>query len=239
MPRLIADATVVIDPHNAKAYPSTNTNHVEHLGTSGLADRRILDEIIDLYRSSGVSRFFVYVSPSPQAAELEGWLQSAGMEKTVELSVFWRTTEGLEQPATPFDLRVCREADGDKLRQVVNAEGDPFFSNAGTVDMLGTPGFHAFLACLEDRPAAMGSLYIQKDLGYLGNGKTLEPYRRQGAQSAIIAARVALAAERGCTDVVGETYWFLESSYRNLCRAGFTELYTRPIYRWEAEPSSA
>ena len=63
MPRVIADATVVIDPLNTKAYPSTNCNHVEHFGTSGLAAKRILAEIIELYRCASVSRFFVYVSP--------------------------------------------------------------------------------------------------------------------------------------------------------------------------------
>jgi GNAT superfamily N-acetyltransferase len=75
---------------------------------------------------------------------------------------------------------------------------------------------------------------VQMDFGYLGNGKTVERFRRQGAQSALIGARLELANTLGCSDAVSETYRFLESSYRNLQRAGFVELYARSIYRWES-----
>jgi hypothetical protein len=239
LPRVIADATVVIDPLNAAEFPSANTNHVEHLGTSGLASKAILDGIIDLYRSSGVSRFFVYVSPSQQAAELEGWLMEAGMEKTVELSVSWRPVSQTGKQPTPFEVRLCKECDAELLRHVLSADGDLFGSTAGTVDMLDQSHFYTLLASKDDAPAATGSLYIQRELAYLGNGKTLGPFRRQGAQSALIAARVDLAVELGCKEVVGETYRFLGSSYNNLVRAGFQELYSRAIYRWETGSTSS
>ncbi len=235
-PRSIADATVVIDPYNDKLYPSVNTNHVEHLGTSGLASRHILCEIIDLYRASDVSRFFVYLSPSRQAPDVEVWLRQFGMAKVVELSVLSRPVEAIQRPVCPFDIRVCLPAQADDLRKVVG-EADDFGYSPGTVDMLGSPSFYSFLATEGGEPAASGSLYVHEGLGYLGNGKTLEPFRNQGAQSALIAARVSLAFALGCTDVVSETYRFLETSYKNLKRAGFAELYSRSIYKWEEPPT--
>jgi hypothetical protein len=156
------------------------------------------------------------------------------MEKTVELSVLWRSVDSLNPFDSGFDLRLCNESDADLLRQVVAVDGDPFGYTAGTLDMLGEPRFFTVLATKCGQPAATGSLYIQNELGYLGNGKTLEVFRRQGAQNALIATRVSMAAALGCLDVVSETYRFLESSYRNLIRAGFVELYARSIYRWEA-----
>jgi len=234
MPRLIADATVVIDPRNDKEYPSINPNHVEHLGTSGLASRRILAEIIDLYRSSGVHRFFVYLSPGRQASEIELWLNRAGLTKMVELAVLWRAAEEIGTPQSDFEIRLCQPMHTDLLGAVVSDEGDPFGYASGTVDMLGAANFHTLLAMLDEEPAATGSLYVHQNLGYLGNGKTLEPYRRRGAQTALIGARVEMAAGLGCTDVVSETYPFLPSSYHNLLRAGFVDLYSRSIYRWDS-----
>lgn len=232
VPRMIADASVVIDPGNSAEYPSLNPNHVEHFGTSGLAGKQILDEIIDLYRGAGCARFFVYVSPSRQAPDLERWLQSAGLEQVVELAVMWRAAEQVGNLPSPFDLRACLAEEADLLHDFVL--DDPFRSVSATLDMLGEPGFHTLVATKCGKPASTGSLYVQRDLGYLGNGKTLESYRKQGGQSALISARINLAATLGCRDVVSETYWFLPSSYDNLLRAGFEELYSRSIYRWEA-----
>lgn len=232
-PRSIADATVVVDPQNDKLYPSVNPNHVEHLGTSGLASRQILAEIVDLYRSAGADRFFVYLSPSGQTEEIEAWLVESGFGKMVELSVLWRQAQVVQRPVSGFEIRICLEMHANELRQVVAEENDDFGYSPATLDMLGTADFYTLLATEGFEPAATGSLYVHEQIGYLGNGKTLEPFRNRGAQSALIAARISLASVVGCTDAVSETYRFLETSYRNLIKAGFVDLYSRAIYKWE------
>ena len=99
--------------------------------------------------------------------------------------------------------------------------------------MLGEPQFYTLLATKCGQPAATGSLYLQKDLGYLGNGKTMESFRRQSSPVwSLSRPRLQYGGgTRISADVVGETYKFLESSYRNLIRLGFVELYSRAIYR--------
>jgi len=236
-PRAIADGTIVIDPANDKQYPSVNPNHVEHLGTSGLAGRQILAEIIDLYRTAGASRFFFYLSPSGQAADLEAWLGEYGFAKMTELCMLGRPAQSIGRPECDFDICVSRPTQADLLRQVVSDDGDEFGYATATLDMLGHPGFHTMIATLNKIPAACGSLYVHQNLAYLGNGTTLPEYRKRGAQSALIAARLGLASALGCTDAVSETYSFLPSSYANLERAGFVELYSRAIFRWEAPDS--
>lgn len=233
MPRLIADATVVIDPGNDKIYPSVNPNHVEHFGTSGLANKRIFSEIVEMYRSAGVPRFFVYLSPSEQAEEIANWLDEAGMVRLVELSVLWQPTQAIGVPNCDMEIVDCVPEQADLLRSIVSEGGDEFGYAPATLDMLGTPHFYTLLALDRGCPAGTGSLYHHQRLGYLGNGKTIEPFRRRGAQSALIAARVNRACMLGCTDVVSETYRFLETSLKNLRRAGFIELYQRKIYQWE------
>ncbi len=234
VPRTMADATVTIDPSNDKLYPSVNSNHVEHFGTSGLASRAILAEIVEIYRAANVDRFFFYLSPSDQADEIRAWLTEFGLVNMVDLSVLWRPATPLEMSDSRFQIDVCTDAHAERLSTVVMECGDDFGYAPATVDMIGSPNFHTLLATRDDVPAATGSLYVHEDLGYLGNGKTLEPYQNQGAQTALISARLSLAHSLGCTDLVSETYRFLESSLNNLKRAGFVELFNRSIYRWES-----
>ena len=88
------------------------------------------------------------------------------------------------------------------------------------VALTARPEFDLFLAFHGDSPVATGLLCVDGGLGYLGMAVTLPEYRGQGAQSALIAARMRRAAERGCRYVYSETYkTILAGSYRNLKRA--------------------
>jgi GNAT superfamily N-acetyltransferase len=68
--------------------------------------------------------------------------------------------------------------------------------------------------------------YAAGDVGWLGIASTLAEFRGRGAQSALLAARVARAHRLGLRLLVTET----ETSYGNVLRAGFGERYVRPNY---------
>ena len=53
----------------------------------------------------------------------------------------------------------------------------------------------------------------------------------QGAQSALLAARIALGIERGVREFATETGEQAGPSQRNILRAGFEEAYLRPNWR--------
>lgn len=56
-----------------------------------------------------------------------------------------------------------------------------------------------FLAELEGRLVAAGTLHIQNDVALLAGASTIFEGRRQGAQLALLEARLRYAAEQGCT----------------------------------------
>jgi GNAT superfamily N-acetyltransferase len=64
---------------------------------------------------------------------------------------------------------------------------------------------------------------------------TLPEARGRGSQTALLAHRIAAAAEQGCSLVVTETGERVadrpSASYRNILRAGFEERYLRANYR--------
>ena len=89
----------------------------------------------------------------------------------------------------------------------------------------GKDGFTHFMAFDGPRPVAIAALAI----AIRG--------RKRGAQSALIAARIAKARALGCTAVATETLTMLEHSLRNLKRAGFRVAYEKEVYEWSAAPA--
>ncbi len=79
----------------------------------------------------------------------------------------------------------------------------------------------AFDAEQKDKPIGVGGLISMGDVGYLGWAGTDPACRGRGVQSALIAARVARAAELGLRWCVSETNTAVKTSLRNLLRAGF------------------
>ncbi|MFL5925424.1 MAG: GNAT family N-acetyltransferase [Gaiellaceae bacterium] len=97
------------------------------------------------------------------------------------------------------------------------------------------PGWHAFLAWDGDQPAAAAGLFVGGDVAWLGGAATRPAFRRRGAQTALLAARIeralAVGARRVCTETGERVPGRADQSYRNILRAGFREAYLRPNWR--------
>ena len=72
------------------------------------------------------------------------------------------------------------------------------------------------------------TLEVLADVGYLGMDGTLPEARGRGAQSALLATRIAAAADQGLQHLFIETgergTGVPDKSYRNILRAGFQEV---------------
>ncbi|HEV2765518.1 MAG TPA: GNAT family N-acetyltransferase, partial [Pyrinomonadaceae bacterium] len=88
----------------------------------------------------------------------------------------------------------------------------------------------SFLAELEGRPVAAGSLSICEGVALLAGASTVPEGRRQGAQSALLDGRLRYAAERGC-DLAMMCALPGSASQRNAERHGFRIAYTRVKWR--------
>ena len=87
-----------------------------------------------------------------------------------------------------------------------------------------------FIAEIEDKPIATGTLFICEDVGELGGASTMSEYRRQGAQNALLAARLNYARERGCKIAMMGALPGSQSQ-RNAEKNGFRIAYTRT--KWQ------
>jgi GNAT superfamily N-acetyltransferase len=83
-----------------------------------------------------------------------------------------------------------------------------------------------FLAELDGKPIAAGTLSINEDIALLAGASTIPSARRQGAQNALLEERLRYAATQGCN--VGMMVTLPGSgSQRNAERHGFRIAYTR------------
>lgn len=84
----------------------------------------------------------------------------------------------------------------------------------------------SFLAELEGKPIATGSLIMADDIALLAGASTVPTARRQGAQLALLEGRLRYAAAQGCT-VAMMVALPGSGSQRNAERHGFRIAYTR------------
>lgn len=94
-----------------------------------------------------------------------------------------------------------------------------------------------FIAFINDQPAGGAALSIRDGLASLFCASTLPGYRNQGVQTALLRARLAVAAVAGC-DLATAIAVPGSAAERNLSRAGFQLAYTKLVMlrEFDAEP---
>ena len=107
-----------------------------------------------------------------------------------------------------------------------------FVFQIGRVNATADGGF-PFLAEIEGRPISAGMLFIHEDVALLAGASTVPEARRQGAQNALLEARLRFAArERGCTTAMMVALPGSQSQ-RNAEKNGFRVAYTRT--KWQLD----
>jgi len=220
-------AEVVVDAGSTAPAASYNHNRIYLCGCEGGLTRQGLTEMADLFDDNGVSRFFVWLSPGPDLALVREWLTVLDFVK-VPWTRYPTLMHGGE-PASPMPCELTiREVGGDEIASACSQLGEIMMD--GFAESAGRDGFHHYMAFDSGRPVAVAALVRFEEIGYLTWAATEEAHQRRGAQSALIAHRVAQARAMGCTQIVSQTLTMLTHSLSNLQRAGFREVYEQEVY---------
>jgi GNAT superfamily N-acetyltransferase len=218
-------------------------NSVVGLGLEGSVSPTALDQLIARYTDAGVPRFFVQVSPMAEAGHLPRLLADRGFVHHNNWVKLHRNVAPVSNAST--DLNVRQIAGGEAAafgRNVAECFGWPEAAGGWVADLVGRSGWRHYAAFDGHTPVATGSLYTREEYAWVDFATTLPDYRGRGAQSAILAQRIADAAELGCHTVAVETAEETPEkpapSYRNMVRYGFGQSYIRPNYIYVAEGSS-
>jgi GNAT superfamily N-acetyltransferase len=205
----------------SSAFPARELNRV-----LGVYDVAALDAVAPFYASGS---FWIALDPE---AGLDEELLARGFVADYPWQKFAR---GLEPVDARTDLKVRdAETPGDFAETFAEGYDLPAAAADLAAAVVGRPGWHCCVAYDERRPVATGALFESGEAGWLGAAATVPSHRGRGAQSAILAARVERARERGLRVLVTETGVPRDgrpgASYRNLVRSGFEPTYVRPNY---------
>jgi hypothetical protein len=204
-------------------------NRVLGLGVARPAREVMIDEIVECYRAVKLKRFCLFLSPGARPTTIRKWLDGRGFVSIGNHIKVFRGVDELHENGPKSDLTVRsieREHATDFARILTRQYGwhekrIPWFAH-----MVGQPSFEFWMAFEGPRPVATGALYVHGDVGVLCWGATETPYRRRGAQTALIATRIRRARELGASWLTAETSEPVKGrpsgSFRNLLAAGFS-----------------
>ena len=176
----------------------------------------------------------VMLELSPGAdADLPGILARRGFRIQAFQQVWMRSLEHpVEVESTKgMEIRIIRPEEAQLFAQVVTAgfmgldEVAPE-SAEGFLPTTTAKGTFCMLALLDGIPAAAGTVAISGGVAVLSGTSVLPRFRGQGLQRAMIAARLALGRERGCTLATSATLPGT-ASQANLERMGFRVAYPK------------
>jgi len=208
-------------------------NRVIGLGVEEPARLELVDEAEARFRALGAKRFMIPVAPGAEPADFTDRLAERGFYRHNHWIRLVR--DAAEPPAAKTDLRVApfgRERADEFGRLEVEAFGHPPEVARWNAAVVGRPGWTFFGAFDGERLAGVGGVHVQGPAAWFGYASTRPEYRGRGAQSALIAARLAAARDAGCRWCVVETAADRPEkpnpSTHNLRRLGFTDAYERP-----------
>jgi len=214
-------------------------NRVIGLGIEENATNQQIRDILRFYSTSGVTRFFVQVSPYAQPSELGEMLRQHGFKYYNNWVKFYRRSD-LPVPDHQTDLEIVEinveyaDLYGEIVIQPFGWEAHSEILAHLFASVVGQPGYRHYFALDGDTPVAAAALYTNGENASLAMAGTLEGYRERGAQSALLARRINDAREMGCRYLFSETAEDIPQkgspSYRNLRRFGFELAYLRPNY---------
>lgn len=212
-------------------------NRVIGLGLDGGRSRRMddsIDTIVAAYRSMSARRFFVQVAPGAEDGVVEQ-LTTRGFNHYNNWTKLVRGTRDV--PVVESDLRV-EEIGPERAREFgdvfATAFEWPAVVSSWVAALVGRPGWRHYLACDGGRAVATAAMRVDGDTAWIDFASTLPEYRGRGAQSALIARRIADCADAGVGVMVVETAE-TSPSRRNLERLGFETAYLRPNYLLELD----
>lgn len=214
--------------------PATVFRRAVRFGIGGTATEAALEEVISHMSGRGL-RYAVPVAPQSQPSAIASWLEGRGFTRGYAWMKFCRACDGAPQAASDLDIRVVgRELGGEFGRVVTEGFGLPATVAPWIGALAGRANWVCVMAFAGASPIAAGAVHITGEHAWLGLGATLASHRRHGAQSALLARRLAEAAARGARLAITETGERLpdkpSNSYRNILRAGFEEMYLRQNY---------
>lgn len=195
-------------------------------GVSAATHADELAHLCEAYARAGVRRWFLHQWPGPDGDQTAHRLRAAGLQPARGWQSFAHDLQHLPAVSTGLTLRQIGSDQGGAFARIVCAGFDLGDAARPWLSALpGRTGWSVWMGFRGDEPVGVGALFVQDGVGWLDWAATDAAGRRQGCQTALLAARLHQARALGCRQVFTCTGEAVpgdpQHSYRNIERAGF------------------
>jgi hypothetical protein len=206
------------------------------LGMSEVVTEEHIEQIEEFFRVRGAQAFH---EVSPLADPSVPHLLSREYEPFEFTSVMFLPLQNNRKPSAPrnekIHVRVIRPDEHDLWAQTSVKGWSEFTEFADIIADLASittvrPDGASFLAELDGEPIATASISISDGVALFAGASTIPEARKQGAQNALLDARLQFGIEAGC-DLAMMCAQPGSASQRNAERHGFRIAYTRMKWR--------
>ncbi len=229
----IAGATLLLAPR----VPASYFNRVIGVGVFETATEPAVDTVVECFRAARVADYWLHLNPVARPPQLAGWLAARGFSPPARRTwaKFLRGPDRYAARPSALSVRPASPSDADGIARVVcSAYGLPTTLSSWFAALVVRGGWRFVVAESSGRLAATGAVFIAGATAWLGIGATLAEHRNRGAQSALLATRIAMAADAGCEVLATETGESIAGevnpSLNNIGRAGFVQVCSRLNY---------
>lgn len=224
-------------------------NRAIGLGRATDSEEAATEMVVEHYARRDIERYWIHLGSRLRSSSFPTHLQSRRvLPYPRSWMKFARRSAPVAAARSDLCVRPARPDDATPIAQIT-AAGFEMPEEAGALfaTAIGARGWYYYVVEQEDQVVSASALYALGRDALLVFAATASNARRKGCQRALMAARLERARELGCDHAFTETGVPVEgeagSSYRNILRAGFDELYVRDNFapegtRWHQHPSS-
>ena len=219
-------------------FPSASNNRMHWMVLDGVVTEEKVREAVQAFREFGCSRAFFWSRPEAWSVWSEDrWREHGLMVWPYVQYLAFVAPAGLPPVRAGASAVTARPLTASEVPSVLAAVQPWNADGQAAARMQADSGTAEMHAAFEDgKPIAVAALVkddVDPRFAYLGWAWTHAECRRRGAQTAIIASRMARARELGAVWCVSETNTMVEQSLRNLERAGFATAMEWRVLRWD------
>lgn len=212
-------------------------NRVIGLGEQVPATDDTIAQIMDRYWQLGVKHYLVHSGAYARPTRLGRKLQQHGLTAYRRSWVkLIRPAVAAERPETRVVVRNATLADAANVASIVGPSFDLTQAEAEIfAHLIDRPQWRVFIGELDGEIAAVAGMYVYGNMAQLAFAATRTEMRGNGAQRALLHARIEAAVDAGCDYIATETGFPLTAdepspSYHNMLWSGFRPLSIRDNY---------
>lgn len=198
----------------------------------GINDIDNLDQILNFYNEKGIVPCFD-MTPNNINEKVSMALSSKGFINSEQLA-FLRLADDVDINPKQ-DIKIVK-VDKENAEEFV----DIVVSTSGITNIdkeviqrkkhyFYNPNFHNYIAYIGDKVAAIGSLFINDNEGYIANDYTFEEFRGMGCQTALLLYRIKEAKEKNLVNIYTDVE-FGSISHNNMEKLGFKTVFINSFW---------